>query len=190
MEKLKDMNFRKMSTKAIRELCGGAKYLHRDRIRQIAGYENLSSLQKKNTIVRENNTIKDIVNSKKVKSMQLYTTWKKSKTWGSVPHLKAEIIYTDGTRSESNYSTTGCGYDKLSTVVADCMNDYLRYKLFEVSKYRAKKSPYGTTINNIYKCYNNGVGMNSLKEVIKFIGGKIIIDESSNSSDFLLIEFK
>lgn len=190
MKNLKDVNFRKMSIKAIRELCGGAEYLHRDRIRQIAECKTLSNLQKKNTIVRENNAIKDIVNSKRVKSMQLYTTWKKSKTWGYNPYLKAEIIYTDGTRNESNYSTTGCGYDKLSTVVADCMNDYLRYKLFEMSKHRAKKVPYGITINNIYKCYNCGIGINSLKDVIKFIGGKIVIDESNKNSDFLLIEFK
>ena len=53
--------------------------------------------------------------------------WKKSATWGANPHGEAwlSFIDKDGHRN-SKYVTfggvSGCGYDKLSTAVAGCLN--------------------------------------------------------------------
>ena len=64
-------------------------------------------------------------------SIEIIVTWKKSRTWGWCPRAhcraygfpKANPSYPGETEFlTSGAYASGCGYDKLSTVVADCLN--------------------------------------------------------------------
>ncbi len=78
-------------------------------------------------IEREVKRVTTVANAGTLLSVKINIEWKRSKMWGSNP--KAECWYSfidkNGNR-DSNYvvsgSIGGCGYDKGSTAVAECLN--------------------------------------------------------------------
>jgi len=57
--------------------------------------------------------------------LTIVVTWKKSRMWGCNPHAVARAYYNNSHRGTFKATAGGCGYDKLSTVVADVMNQSL-----------------------------------------------------------------
>jgi hypothetical protein len=114
---------------------------------------------------------------KPVKSIVINIEWIKSRMWGSNPRADATIIYKDGTRRHAGpFTTSGCGYDKESTVIAKVFNDALLYKLFQVKR---KAAPYGIyyykgkqSKDGWLPTYNGGVGTSCYYDIAEFIGGK------------------
>lgn len=113
-------------------------------------------------------------NQKPVQELTITIEWKKSKTWGANPHASVRGRYTDGQyfSSETNYTCTGCGYDKESTVIADIFNDFLKYKLHQLQQTEGRpKTPYGARLGE-WLGYEGGVGTSSYYRIGEFIGGK------------------
>lgn len=143
--------------------------------------EHLKDLQK----------IENEKNQFPVKEMTITIQWKNNRTWGSNPHCEASISFYNGKYEKSkNYTCCGSGYDKLSTVVADVFNDYLKYKLWNKTIEQCKRADYswkekggapygisaGTYKNNEgeveYHYFNGGIGIDCYFAIGEFIGGK------------------
>ena len=118
---------------------------------------------------------------KPVKHMTINIEWKKSRTWGWNPTATARIAHHDGTYSNIGpFTTSGCGYDKESTVVSDIFNAALKYKLYK--RFRGEK-PYGVYYYNgkfvdegsylKRPDFNGGVGMECYPHISHFIGGQL-----------------
>jgi len=107
-------------------------------------------------------------NQKPVKSLAITIEWKKSRTWGNVPHASATVGFHDGTYARSDgFTAGGCGYDKESTVVAEIFNKYLKYKLYILPM--TEKRPYG-----MYRdFFGGGIGMRAYESIAKTIGGEL-----------------
>lgn len=79
------------------------------------------------SIEREVNKVKAVYSSGKLLEVKISVEWKRSQMWGSNPSAEcwASFINKDGNH-DSIYVTSGsiggCGYDKLSTSVANCLN--------------------------------------------------------------------
>ena len=135
-----------------------------------------------------------IMSAPHVDFIEINVEWKRSRTWGMNPHLAAWAHYSepdaDGSRVSSRFTATcsGCGYDKLSTVVADCFNHFLRRNLYEKPARKwnnADKRPYG-----IYYCeesnnrhYAGGVGIECYRAIAEYIGGEFVKVARGDSFD-------
>lgn len=78
-------------------------------------------------IEREVKKINTVANAGDLLEVKISIEWKRSAMWGSNPVAECWYAYNDkdGNRN-SNYAKSGsiggCGYDKQSTAVADCLN--------------------------------------------------------------------
>lgn len=134
---------------------------------------------------------------KPVKSITVTVEWKKSPTWGNCPTASADINFVDGSfkRTTERYYASGCGYDKESTVVAELLNDYLKYKLWDLEgKFDDTMTrdikPYGIRLSFDYSPYfEGGVGMSCYYSIMEFLGGKLTHVASGNKFDVYRIEF-
>lgn len=117
-------------------------------------------------------------NQNPVKQIKITIEWKKSRTWGSNPHLEAWVQYWDGTSDYLTAKCSGCGYDKESTVIADIFNAVLKYKLYQplipVPGYLNGEKvnlPYGIYISQ-WRHYSGGIGTDCYYKIAEAIGGK------------------
>ena len=79
------------------------------------------------SIERQVNRVSTIQKSGKLIDAKITIEWKKSKMWGSNPTAECTYSYRDANgdvRTNRVYSGSvgGCGYDKESTAVANCLN--------------------------------------------------------------------
>ena len=109
-------------------------------------------------------------NQNPIKEIKFSIEWKKSRTWGHNPHLEAQAIHKDGAVSYFNCTASGCGYDKESTVIADAFNEFLKYKLYQLET--AEALPYGIRLNENYKGFSGGIGVECYYKICEHIGGK------------------
>lgn len=131
-------------------------------------------------------------NQKEVKRMVISIVWKKSKTWGHNPHATAEVTHHDGTFSRAEFTASGCGYDKESTVIAAAFNHFLKYKLYKISKAKQKKKPYGIRLSDWkgfpVHYYEGGIGTSCYETISTFIGGhfkRILTGESTDVFEYI-----
>lgn len=80
-------------------------------------------------ITKQVDKINTIGSAGKLISVKIQIEWKKSRMWGNNPSAEAWCIYMDKNGiSNSHYVTSGsiggCGYDKKSTAVAKCLNQF------------------------------------------------------------------
>ena len=112
------------------------------------------------SIEREVNKIKTVFNAGKLISVKISIEWKRSQMWGSNPKAEAWCTYIDENgNTNSHYvqsgSIGGCGYDKQSTAVAECLNQFNEVlKLLYVAK---DKNP--NAKNNEILGYGAGYGI-------------------------------
>jgi hypothetical protein len=122
-------------------------------------------------------------NQKPVKSITISIEWKKSRTWGANPHAEAAVYFHDGTTERRDgYTCSGCGYDKESTVIAEIFNEFMKYKLWNLSAEAIKggqgsmdsgPAPYG--INNYSpssRSFGGGIGTSCYYRIAEYLGGK------------------
>lgn len=122
--------------------------------------------------------------------------WVKNRVWGMNPHAEADVTYDNGKFKECKARCSGCGYDKLSTVVADilnqCMGDYLKEKM----EGKEKRDDFPRGIQRGY--FEGGIGINCYTDksesygkpgVMQFLGYSCR-HFTSNDNDFILIERK
>jgi hypothetical protein len=111
-------------------------------------------------------------NQKHVRSIVISIAWVRNRTRGNNPNATAEVAYHDGTfERRSGFRASGCGYDKESTVIAQIFDDFLKYKLWELTPEQREKSPYGIVTGD-YTYYSGGIGTSCYHKIAEFIGGK------------------
>lgn len=132
--------------------------------------------------------------------LEIDITWKNSKTWGLCPHAEARWEYENGAW---NYdpkagSASGCGYDKLSSCVAEVLNKVLTRNLYEKRRLVATKSkipggvPYGlsTSEYSIAPWVMGGTGISCYPKIIAFLGGKMKCVVNARRFEKWVIDFK
>lgn len=78
-------------------------------------------------IEKEVNRVQTVFNSGELIDVKIQIEWKRSRMWGSNPSAECWYTYKDAEGNHrSGYVTSGsisgCGYDKQSTAVAQCLN--------------------------------------------------------------------
>ena len=144
-----------------------------------------------NSLVRVNDNYKQRSEKPDVHILEIELEWKNSRTWGYCPVASMRWLDKDGWHYENNFSTaSGCGYDKASTVVAECCNAVLSGMLWR--KKRTKKQiPYGVSIyNTFYPHFNGGVGMSCYYRIAEFLGGKLEQIANAQMYDKYVFTFK
>jgi hypothetical protein len=128
-----------------------------------------------------------------VKEITISIEWKRNPTWGMNPRAEAAVSFADGTFERADgFTCSGCGYDKLSTVVGQIFNRFLKYKLWELpfEKYQEKGEwgrsalPYGMhAYSEDSRLYGEGIGVNCYFDISRAIGGKFERIASGNTFD-------
>jgi hypothetical protein len=128
----------------------------------------------------------DRINSEKnqpeISEITFTIEWRKSRMYGNNPHLTARVHFKDGKYVSKNYTCSGYGYDKESTVIAQAFNDFLKYKLWKLTPEQLKggngsldkgSAPYGIHIYSENRPhFGGGIGVGCYYEIAKYIGGK------------------
>lgn len=135
---------------------------------------------------------------KKLNSITIETSWKKSNTWGYNPHTEVTVNYeTKLSFNDIEYTTgkaSGCGYDKHGASVAQALNNntVLLYVLARKIKLDEEvQNLYGVSTRLIVPCFaGGGVGMNSLVSVIERLGLRLVTTTHNETFDYYYFERK
>jgi len=131
-------------------------------------------------------------NQKPVKFMTISIEWKNSRTWGANPYTSGHVRFQDGTgEAIPDFTCSGCGYDKESTVLADVFNMYLKYMLWNLPEEKRKDFPYGAYVDvkDSRICFNGGVGAECYPRMVKALGGEMYKVASGKMFDAYTVEF-
>ncbi len=131
---------------------------------------------------------------KPVKEITITIEWKKSYMWGYNPKCEATIHFADNSFERSPiYTASGCGYDKESTVIADVFNNYLKYKLWQLSPEQLKggngsmdkgNAPYGIHLYSDNRPhFGGGIGTSCYYRIAEYLGGAFEHIASGKSFD-------
>jgi hypothetical protein len=149
-------------------------------------------------IEREVSKIKTVFNAGTLIEAKISMEWKRSQMWGNNPNAECWYSYKDvnGQRN-SGYvvsgSIGGCGYDKGSTAVAQCLNQinevlkplYLK-KDKAITKDNRELLGYGAGYG-ILPSIEGGVGVSCYPAIFKAIGYKFVTQASGKTFDVYTI---
>lgn len=133
----------------------------------------------------------EIAQAEDIKSITIRVDWVKNRTWGLNPHC--ETLTSNG---YYNGVASGCGYDKLSTSIAQALNQDTSILKRLYNKYeealRKGVSPrefvgYGSGYITPY--FDGGVGYGSFRNIFNNLGAKVNQWNETKTSDFMYIEF-
>jgi len=151
-------------------------------------------------IEREVNKVKTVFNAGKLLSVKISIEWKRSRMWGSNPSAEcwATFIDKDGNHN-STYVTSGsiggCGYDKQSTAVANCLNQInevlkplyvVKDKAMPTDKQNGDILGYGSGYG-ILPSIEGGVGVSCYPRIFEKIGMKFETVASGKTYDVYTI---
>ena len=123
-------------------------------------------------IEREVKKINTVANAGDLLEVKISIEWKRSQMWGSNPIAECWYAYNDkeGNRN-SNYvksgSIGGCGYDKQSTAISECLN-----QINEVLKplYHLKNEQLATSDKKNHELFGYGSGYGILPSIEGGVG--------------------
>lgn len=172
-----------MRTQSIKELRKEFPLLTAARIKSIIAKGSGKTLRViKNELRRANKEFEEITNQPRIKRVEINIEWKRNRQWGYCPRATAFYTTFSGKSGKVESYASGYGYDKKSTVVADCLNQIARGMIWAKRRARGKK-PYGVNISKDYiPSFEGGVGMSCYYSVAEFLGGKM--EETANASNF------
>lgn len=126
-----------------------------------------------------------------VKRLEIEIEWEKSRTWGMNPTASARWETSAGEwHYEENISRAiGCGYDKESTVVAECCNKILRGMLWR-KQCDEDKAPYGVSFGKWFPYFSGGIGMSCYYRIAEFLGGELEHVAGGKTYDKYVFTFK
>ena len=109
-----------------------------------------------------------------IQQIRISVEWKKSRTWGSNPHVELSA-FSANSCYDAKATASGCGYDKESQAIAEALNsiDGVRKLLIEKLDYINEKKPYGINQYGIIPAFSGGVGTNCFTSFFKDIGWKV-----------------
>ena len=161
--------------------------------------------QTNKSIEREVNRVNEVANAGTLIDVKINIEWKRSQMWGNNPKAECWYSYTDAEgKYKSGYvvsgSISGCGYDKQSTVVANCLNQinevlkplYInKNKATEVipssqSELNRELFGYGSGYG-ILPSIEGGVGVSCYNSIFDSIGYKFQTIASGKTFDSYLI---
>lgn len=152
--------------------------------------EQKAANQKARELAKDLARIEAEKNQRPVKSMSISIEWKNSRTLGANPHTSGHVRFEDGTgEAIPDFTCSGCGYDKESTVVADIFNIYLKYMLYDRTPEKIAKKPYGVIIEPDRHYFGGGIGMSSYYSIVEWLGGKLACVASGKIFDAYTVEF-
>lgn len=139
------------------------------------------------SLERINNGYRSAIEQPHPERIEIKIEWVKSRIWGANPHAEAWVKTAGGHYAEYTATASGCGYDKLSTVVARIMNDCARGLLYSKRR-NAKKAPYGVYFNRWFPGFDGGIGISCYHEIAEFLGGTMK-HEGGRTWDYVVFEF-
>ena len=156
-------------------------------------------------IEKEVNRVQTVFNAGELIDVKIQIEWKRSRMWGSNPSAECWYTYKDAEGNHrSGYVTSGsiggCGYDKQSTAVAQCLNQINEVlKPMYVKKDKAIKGiqksqndahieifGYGSGYG-ILPCIEGGVGVSCYPTIFKNIGYNFQTQASGKTFDVYTI---
>ena len=145
-------------------------------------------------LAKENDKNKDVFSMPDIKRLWIDVEWKKSRWWGNCPRAEWECWFVDGTYLHGYEYANGCGYDKLSQVIADAFNKVAKGMAWRKRNSR-KKAPYG--IEHVGKdsdktyapYFMGGIGASCYRSIAEFLKGKMDWSEGKTWDRFVF-EFK
>ena len=142
-----------------------------------------------NIIVKKAEILQAIRKQRKVKRLDIIISWSRGSMQAMQSQAEANIQYIDGYGSITTSKTSGWGYDKESTTMAEILNDTIRYMI--IDKKENKKAPYGVTIQNdiFNNRFNGGVGVSCYYSIIKYLGGTFKNTINTKTSNVYTITF-
>ena len=181
-----------ISKSEIRELSKEFAYLTENRVKIIAANSTKKTLRGlKNDLHAANEEFAAIANQPRIKVITIEIDWKDSKNYGLCPRATAKWVAVDGTTGVTSSYVKGSGYDKLSTVVANCLNQVAKGMLW--AKRRTYiRVPYGIgniKDNDFSPYFMGGVGIDCYYHIAKFLGGKLEHVASAKSYDKYVFTF-
>lgn len=141
--------------------------------------------------------IETIKNAKDFDKIVINVEYKRSRMWGYNPNAEARVSFADGMCEYFNSgSIGGCGYDKQSTAVANCLNQVngLLKALYIKRDKQMKKElretfGYGSGYG-ILPRIEGGVGVSCYNRIMENIGYTFQTLSSGKSFDVFVIEKK
>lgn len=132
-----------------------------------------------------------------IKSITITIEWTKSKMWGNNAQATANVQYKNGGYGVFESSrTSGCGYDKESTAVGECLtqiNGLLKPMYIIKNRKSTLKNHeifgYGSGYG-LLPYFEGGVGLSCYPRIIEKLKGKMNRISSGNTFDVYKIEFK
>lgn len=126
------------------------------------------------------------------KEVIISVTWKKSSVWGSNPHAEIKIFNHKGHYEIFDETASGCGYDKLSSVISYGFNKsklLKSYMLKHTRKLNQLKKENGYSLYALLNDYSfqGGVGVSAYRSLFQALGCKFE-HYSTDTSDFIKIE--
>ena len=126
------------------------------------------------------------------KEIIINVTWKKSYMWGMNPHAEIKIFNNNGGFEIFDETASGCGYDKLSSVVSYGFN---KSKLLKAYLFKHVRKLNKILIEKGYNLYAlekdfsfmGGCGISSYRTLFQALGCKFE-HYSTDTSDFIKIE--
>ena len=113
--------------------------------------------------------VESVYNAFDVQKAVISVEWKKSKMWGSNPTALAKIYGDNNYVKYQTRSIGGCGYDKLSTAIAEALNmsNEMKKVFYENCE---KVSSYGFSNNNDSITLDGGVGVSCYYNIFNELG--------------------
>ena len=142
-----------------------------------------------NFFAKRNSDYQERASRKDVKRIEIEMTWRKS-VYGYCPRADMRVNYADGHNEyfENCAYAGGWGYDKASTVMAECLDLVCSGMLWKRRKPR--KIPYGISIKNTYfPHFEGGIGVDCYRDIAEFLGGKMEHVANSKTYDKYVFTF-
>lgn len=137
-----------------------------------------------------------------ISRIEVNVDWVRSQTWGANPHAEVSLYVEGEGWKRFNGTASGCGYDKLSTAVAEAINQcdlfrrdlaefwYNRKKLSEKSEKYDGQIPYGFNYHSKMRvpAFEDGVGYDCFDRIFKLMGYKRVGYHDSKMNDWYAYE--
>ncbi len=142
-----------------------------------------------NHLTKVNDENKRKLTMSDISELRIDVEWKKSRYWGNCPRAEWRCWFKDGSFMSGSEYASGCGYDKLSQVVADVFNKVAKGMAWRKRNSR-KKAPYG--LRHVGKCadkgwppyFEGGIGSNCYYSIAEYLGGKMVWSEGKTWDRF------
>lgn len=147
--------------------------------------------------------VKEVIESGELLNITISIEWKPSKMWGSNPSAEASFSYRKDGHTIYNKvfsgSIGGCGYDKESTAIANCLNqiEQLSQLLYTKKDENYKQTEKQSELNRdifgygsgygVFPSIEGGVGANCYVDIFEAIGYKFSRTASGKNFDVYTI---